>query len=117
MTTPDPICDENGVVLEPDAGPHRKPFAAFVQSHEYGQTHEELTRGLHELLSAVQHIGRAGSLTLTVKASPVGRGDGRQVTIAVSVKSKLPEMGAVDAIYWIDDQGNLWRSGTGQVAA
>ncbi len=111
MTTAPP-CDENGVVLDDtaDPGPLRRPFAAFVQNHEYGATHDELTRGLHDLLGAVQNIGKAGSLTLTVKAKPVGRGDERQVTVAVSVSTKLPEMGSIEAIYWIDDEGNLTRS-------
>jgi hypothetical protein len=112
VTTDSPPCDADGVVDPdaPDPGPFRKPFAAFIQSHEYGQTHDELTRGLHDLLQAVQTVGKGGSLAVKVTAKPVGRGDERQVTVSIATKVTLPEMGSLEAIYWIDDDGNLTRN-------
>lgn len=92
-----------------DTGPIVRPFTEFLLQQAYGATHEELSQGLHTLLEAVRDNGKAGSLTLTIKVSPVGRGDERQVIVTDAVVVKKPAGKRPESFFFLDDDGNLTR--------
>jgi hypothetical protein len=94
---------------EEDTGPIVRPFTEFLLQQGYGGTHDELTYGLHDLIAAVKDHGKGGSLVLTIKVDPVGKGDERQVMVTDNVVLKAPSGKRPTSIFFVDDDGNLTR--------
>src|SRR4051794_13757111 len=87
-----------------------RPFAEFLHKHNYGITHDQLSKGLHDLLESVKEVGKPGNVTLSINVKPIGKGDERQVMVGAVVKVKSPESRAAEQFYWLDDEGNLSRN-------
>jgi hypothetical protein len=87
-----------------------RPFAEFLHKHNYGITHDQMSKGLHDLLESVKEVGKPGSVTLSINVKPIGKGDERQVMVGAVVKVKSPESRAAEQFYWLDDEGNLSRN-------
>lgn len=99
--------DEPDVPDVPDDEPHRRPFAAFLREQRAGELHQELTDALAEVVQAVDHHGRSGTLTLTISISP-SKVNGA-VEVADKVASKLPEAERDVGLFFADGSGNLSR--------
>lgn len=103
------MSDTPGTAEVEPTGPVVRPFSEFLLTQAYGATHDELSQGLHALLDAVRENGKTGSMTLTIKVSPVGRGDERQVIVTDQVVVKKPVGKRPESFFFLDDDGNLTR--------
>lgn len=92
-----------------DTGPVIRPFVEFLLQQAYGGTHDELTFGLHDLIAAVKDHGKGGSITLTIKVDPLGKGVERQVVVTDNVTVKAPTGKRPTSMFFVDDDGNLTR--------
>ena len=91
-----------------------RPFADVLLELNHGDTHDELSIGLNELVQAVGLYGKPGSLTFTVKVRSAGRAGSGTVMITDEVKLKMPEGDREDSVFFVDRQGNLTRHPPGQ---
>lgn len=87
---------------------HFRPFAELLTTIEQGEAHAEASRALHDLVSAVMDVGKAGVLTITVKVEPV-KGNKGQVLVGVQVAAKPPKSSPGAGVFFVDDAGNLSR--------
>jgi hypothetical protein len=90
-----------------------RPFAAFLQELNNGESHGELSSALVALVEAVQSAGKSGTLTFTLKVKPAGRG-GATVMITDEIKVKSPEPARAETVWFIDDNGNCVRHNPAQ---
>lgn len=101
-TTSEPAAEETEQVV--------RPFAAFLQEQSGGQLHDELSTRLHELIEAVRETGKAGAIALKIDVKPISGTDGRTVTVADTVTSKVPRTERPKSIFFVDNTGNLSRT-------
>lgn len=85
-----------------------RPFAAFLHELAKGRTHDELSRALRDVTSAVKDTGKAGSLVLRIDIKPHKNDDA--VTVSDKVTVKVPEYERLDSIFFVDDDANLVRN-------
>lgn len=85
-----------------------RPFADFLREQARGQTHDELSEGLRDLVARVQDTGKKGTLTLTVEIAPMPKGGG-ELVVSDSIKLKLPEHERNASIFFADKDNNLRR--------
>ena len=73
-----------------------------------GQAIEEATAALADVVRAVDETGRPGKLTitLTIKAAPHG---GPEKQITAEIKMAKPVASIAPAIFFSDDEGDLFR--------
>lgn len=95
-------------VPEADTGPGKRPFAAWLQEHDRGALHAELTDELLELVAAVREHDKAGTVTLTVKVGPVDSDDSA-LMVEADVKSKRPTAPRPNLLFFADAKGNISR--------
>lgn len=84
------------------------PFADVLASINRGALADEAASLLANLVQEVTHIGRKGSLTVTIEVAPfTGGGD----TIRLSGKAtvKAPARDAHAAVFFFDESGALSR--------
>lgn len=86
-----------------------KPFSEFLLSQRRGALHEDLSSALNELLSAVVEHNKPGSLNLTIKFVPTGKGYSPTVVVTDAIKVKAPEGSPESALFFVDNDGNLTR--------
>jgi hypothetical protein len=63
---------------------------------------------LNELVLAVKETGKKGSITLTIEVAP-DKNDENVVSVAPSVKTKIPEKGFTPGVFFATDTGELTR--------
>jgi hypothetical protein len=85
-----------------------RPFMDWLREHKNGALHDELSDGLQELVAAVMEEGKAGTLTLTIKVGPFGKGDGA-LQVAAEAKVKPPKAPAGVSIFFATPENNLVR--------
>jgi hypothetical protein len=85
------------------------PFARFLQEHRGGRLSTELAEALNELVEAVTDTGKAGSLSLTVKIKPAGKGDAHALFVSDDVKVKKPAAERGESLFFADSDSNLTR--------
>ena len=102
------VDQETGEILPPHEGPTIRPFLSFLQEYQRGELHDELSTALNELVTAVQGVGKKGSLTLQIEVQLAGKRR-NQVFVKADVKSKLPEADREESIFFVDRDGNLTR--------
>jgi hypothetical protein len=95
-------------------GPVIRPFADWLREQRRGLTHDELTDGLHDLIAAVNHSGKAGTLTLQIKIAPFKK-NAQVLEVTDVVKTSLPTPDREAAIYFTDRDGNLSRDNPHQL--
>lgn len=90
----------------------QKAFSLVLADLNDGSTAAGLTADLHELLAAVQHSGRSGSLTVKLKIAPATKGSTMgvdKVTIVAEKKLELPKPDAPTDFFWLTDDAELSR--------
>jgi len=84
-----------------------RPFAAFLQDH--GNTHDELSVALQDLVAAVTKHGKAGSLTLKLTVKPAAKGMEHVLSVMDQITVKAPAGERAERIFYSDEHGNLTR--------
>lgn len=88
---------------------HVRRFSEFLLEQRRGHLHEQLSDALNEVVTAVVEHEKVGSLTLTVKVTPAGKGYSPTVMLTDAIKLKVPEGAPEAALFFVDDDGNLTR--------
>ena len=83
-----------------------RPFADVLRELN-GETYDELTLQLGELVTAVMQTGKSGSLTLALRVAANGVGS---VTITDEVKVKVPEAARPKTMFFATESGSLMRN-------
>lgn len=83
-----------------------RPFIDTLRQIEGGLLLEELADLQRELVEAVRHTGKKGTLTLTLSYTPEGQG---QLSIAADLKTKAPKTNRGRSIFFITPDANLDR--------
>lgn len=112
MTDHQPDPAPPGADTEPAAGlrprAERPMFSAWLAQHVRGTLDTELTLQLDELVAAVTHYAKGGTLTLKLKVAPAGSGS-RSVTITGDVDIKPPEPDPEVGFWYVGPDGGLFR--------
>lgn len=112
-TPPEGVDTETGEYDGP-VEPAVRLFADWLREQRRGQTHDELTDALHELIAAVNETQKAGTLTFQVKIAPFKK-NGEVLEVTDVVKTSLPQPDREAAIYFTDRDGNLSRDNPHQL--
>lgn len=83
-----------------------RPFADVLRELN-GETYDELTLQLGEVVQAVMKTGKAGSLSVSLKISANGTGS---VTITDDIKVKVPEAARPKTMFFATESGSLMRN-------
>lgn len=94
--------------------PHIRPFADFLRELRKGAVHEEISAALHELIERVQTTGKAGAISLTIKASIQPRTE--MLKLADSVGKKFPTLERPESLWFVDAEGNPSRTDPTQLS-
>lgn len=86
------------------AGP--KPFNDTLVQLRFGETHDELTEALNELVRKVDMTQKGGKIVLTIA---IKAGKGGQIEIADDIKLTLPKVEKATSILFATPEGNLQR--------
>lgn len=73
-----------------------------------GRPVEEATTALADVVRAVDETGKEGSVTITLKIKPSKHG-GPEKTLICEVKAKKPIAEIAPAVFFSDDDGDLFR--------
>lgn len=88
---------------------HIRPFADWLRDQSNGETHDELTEGLNDLIARVRDTGKKGTLVLTVKVSTL-KDDNNILHVTDEIKLNLPEHDRKGSVFYADDENNLVRN-------
>ncbi len=80
-----------------------------------GATVAELVEKFRALGQAVLATGKAGSLTLTIKLTPLAKNNADIVTVAASVKLNAPEADDRKTVFFLNEEGDLATQDPGQM--
>lgn len=92
-----------------------RPFADFLREQARGQSHDELSDGLQQLVQRVKETGKKGSITYTVDVELM-KGMTNALTVSDAIKLKLPEHDRPSSLFFADKAGNLRRDDPDQLA-
>lgn len=84
-----------------------RPFIDTLRQIEAGFLLEDLAEKQRELVEAIQHTGKKGTLTITLSYVPEGQG---QLSIAADLKVKAPQMARGRSLFFITPDANLDRN-------
>ena len=106
----------NRTYTNPDTGevienPAIRPFRDVLAELAEGATESELGEAMWDLVQRVQDTGKAGTLQLTIKVQPNGRG---QIEVLDEVKLRLPEFSRPTTAFYTDKSGNVSRRNPNQ---
>ena len=79
-------------------------FLRFLQAHHLGDALNDVAAQLKELTRACTESGKPGSLTLTLKLKPSGRGAGAPLFVEDEIKLKAPAREPRRSIFFADPQ-------------
>lgn len=82
------------------------PFATVIQHVRKGAALDELAVKLDELFVAVQGLGKAGKLTVTVEVKPIDKGAGDRVDVVVTSTAQLPKVKTPGTMFFLDRKGH-----------
>jgi hypothetical protein len=99
--------------LQDKDAPRIRPFADFLREQAKGQSHDELSEGLRDLVARVQDTGKKGSVTYVVTVEPT-KGTSA-LTVSDEIKLKLPEHDRAASLFFTDHEGNLQRNDPDQL--
>lgn len=83
-----------------------RPFADVLRELGGGDTYDELTARLAEVVEAVTNTRKMGTLSITLKVKPNGDNG---VMVADEIKSKVPEAARGDTVFFVTSGGALVR--------
>ena len=84
-----------------------RPFQDLLREHRGGLIHDEISEALADLVAAVTDEGKAGSITVTFKIKPMGKGEGLEVS--ADIKSKPPAKTPGVSIFFATPENSLVR--------
>jgi hypothetical protein len=86
-----------------------RPFATFLLETNKGRSHEELSRGMQELVAEVRRTGKPGSISYTVTIKPAtGREDA--VVVTDQIVRKVPKGERATSMFFVTDDNDLVRN-------
>jgi hypothetical protein len=91
-----------------------RPFQDLLREHRGGLTHDELSDALADLVAAVTDEGKAGSLTVTFRIKPMGKGEGLEVS--ADIKARPPAKTPGVSIFFATPENALVREDPRQKA-
>ncbi|UOK18038.1 hypothetical protein QLQ75_gp44 [Gordonia phage Santhid] len=83
-------------------------FSTLLLQHAKGRAHDEATRKLAQLVTAVKETGKGGSITVQIKVVPDKKIDG-VVKIEDKVTASIP-FDQSTSMWFTDDNGQLHRN-------
>lgn len=108
---PPGVNPRTGEVLDEDK--QIRPFAELLTILDRGEAHAEASRGLNDLVAAVNDTGKKGSLTIVIEMAPL-KGSSQQLLVAARVAVKLPKSDPGAGVFYIDGANNLTRTDPNQ---
>lgn len=84
-----------------------RPFADVLRDLSGGQTYDDLTLQLGEIVTAVIDTRKAGEITLKLRIAPNGDGS---VKISSKVTAKAPEANRGETLFFTTSSGSLLRN-------
>ena len=94
--------------------PPVRPFGDWLRDQNRGQTHDELSEALYELVGKVNDTGKKGTLTYTVTVEPM-KNNPDVLVVKDTVKVKSPEIERKPSMFFTDRHGNLTRNDPNQL--
>ena len=94
--------------------PSGNSFMRVMQDFRAGASLDELSEGLHDLVSKVKETGKGGSIVYTIKVKPASKGVGFSVLITDDVNVKCPKLERDSGIFYATDENNLVRENPAQ---
>jgi len=85
-----------------------RPFTDTLRDMRKGRVVDAATEQLAEVVRAVLENSKPGSLTLTLKVEPQGKGD-NAVVLSAKIATKVPQPKLPDALFFADLDGDLFR--------
>lgn len=92
-----------------------RPFADWLREQSGGNSHDELSEALHDLVQRVRDTGKAGSLQFTIKVGTM-KGDKDVLVLTDEIKLRLPEHDRKPSLFYADKNGNLSRTDPNQLS-
>lgn len=89
-------------------------FIQLLAQLDTGRVVSDLAEKLPQLTEKVKSVGKAGTITLTLKVKPEGSGEIETVEISADVKVKNPEKSRKATIFFITEEHQLSRTDPGQ---
>jgi len=83
-----------------------RPFADILRELGGGNTYDELTARLAEVVDAVTQTHKMGEISIKLKVKPNGDSG---VIVADEIKSKVPEPPRGDTVFFVTAGGSLVR--------
>lgn len=91
-----------------------RPFADFLREQSGGNTHDELSEALWDLVARVRDTGKKGTVSLTVTVAPM-KGSDNVLVITDEIKLRVPEHDRKASLFYADKTGNLTRQDPNQL--
>ena len=79
----------------------------LLQQHRKGITHQEISDSLRDMVAAVTDAQKGGKIVITFGISPMGKGDGLEVTI--ETKITMPKEKPGRSVFYATPENNLVR--------
>jgi hypothetical protein len=102
--------EEPTVIESRESRKELKSFLDTLRDIRNGAVITDLTLDLADLVGAVVATHTAGTLTLTLKVKPLGKGDENTLTILDEIKVKLPKPAKNPTVLYATDEHNLQRN-------
>lgn len=83
-----------------------RQFAEILRELCAGETYEELTARLGEVVEAVAETRKVGLISITLKIKPNGDAG---VIVTDEIKTKVPEKARGDTVFFVTSGGSLVR--------
>lgn len=83
-----------------------RPFTDILRELGAGETLDDLTARLAEVVEAVMDTRKSGAITISLTIKPNGDSG---VIVAESIKSKVPEKARGDTVFFATSGGSLVR--------
>lgn len=83
-----------------------RPFADILRELGSGNTYDELTAKLAEVVEAVTTTRKVGEISIKLKVKPNGDAG---VIVADEIKSKVPEASRGETVFFVTSGGSLVR--------
>lgn len=92
-----------------------RDFILTLREMRAGQTLEELTNSLAEVVRAVQTTSKPGELRLVIKVRPPRKGSMSHVTVEDDVVVKIPKRDRGDSVFFPTADGSLTKQDPNQI--
>jgi hypothetical protein len=83
-----------------------EPFSDTLREIENGRFVDDLTRDLRKIVNAALETRKDGSLAITLKVSPTGRG---AIEVSATHKASIPEHSRSKTTFFATPEGTLMR--------